>query len=417
MEIDKAIVYAEREGFRGLELDVYRGDATPVVGSSARRLRPRWGLAGEPSQPCAPRDPRVGPRVLRADRRRRLRGRRARLPLQRGSRVPGPARRRRRGAAVARRPRRRARDRPCPAAGVGRVRRRAPGRAGRAGGRRPAGGRGGVLVPGHRPSGARPHCDRHLRGPPRRWSRRRAPRPGPGGEPRAAGPRRRTTVPPAARRRRHLGARRPEHPPRRRPARRGRVGRAGGRARRRPLLRGRRPRAHLRARPRLPAPSRPVCPNESRNPLAPEQIPCLSRAGRFRSGGREAHIPSMERWTKIAETRGRSARRRDLGAAPGGRMDRVDDPAGAVARGQLVRIGPRTFCHRRRTGDVADGRCKPRLLDLGSNAAVAGRSAAALLGFDNFAEGPVELLVPRRGADAPGHGGRAVDQPPSPRST
>ena len=29
MEIDKAIVYAEREGFRALELDVYRGDATP----------------------------------------------------------------------------------------------------------------------------------------------------------------------------------------------------------------------------------------------------------------------------------------------------------------------------------------------------------------------------------------------------
>ena len=29
MDIDKAIVYAEREGFRALELDVYRGDAAP----------------------------------------------------------------------------------------------------------------------------------------------------------------------------------------------------------------------------------------------------------------------------------------------------------------------------------------------------------------------------------------------------
>ena len=33
MEIDKAIVYAEREGFRALELDVYRGDATPAAGA------------------------------------------------------------------------------------------------------------------------------------------------------------------------------------------------------------------------------------------------------------------------------------------------------------------------------------------------------------------------------------------------
>ena len=29
MQVDKAIVYAEREGFRALELDVYRPDATP----------------------------------------------------------------------------------------------------------------------------------------------------------------------------------------------------------------------------------------------------------------------------------------------------------------------------------------------------------------------------------------------------
>lgn len=33
MDIDKAIVYAEREGFRALELDVYRGDATPAAGA------------------------------------------------------------------------------------------------------------------------------------------------------------------------------------------------------------------------------------------------------------------------------------------------------------------------------------------------------------------------------------------------
>ena len=33
MEIDKAIVYAEREGFRALELDVYRGDAAPAAGA------------------------------------------------------------------------------------------------------------------------------------------------------------------------------------------------------------------------------------------------------------------------------------------------------------------------------------------------------------------------------------------------
>jgi hypothetical protein len=36
------------------------------------------------------------------------------------------------------------------------------------------------------------------------------------------------------------------------------------------------------------------------------------------------------------------------------------------------------------------------LLDLGGDAAITGRAAAALHGLDGFAEGPVELLVPRR---------------------
>ena len=67
----------------------------------------------------------------------------------------------------------------------------------------------------------------------------------------------------------------------------------------------------------------------------------------------------------------------------------------ALDRGQLDRIGPRTFSV---AGAPATWRMslQAALLDLGANAAVAGRSAAALLGFDNFAEGPVELLVPRR---------------------
>jgi hypothetical protein len=101
----------------------------------------------------------------------------------------------------------------------------------------------------------------------------------------------------------------------------------------------------------------------------------------------------MERWTRIAE----------LAAAQHGvvTLEQLRTAGwtgsmirGAVARGQLVRIGPRTLAI---AGVPSTWRMalQAGLLDLGSNAAVAGRSAAALLGFDNFPEGPVELLVPR----------------------
>ena len=122
----------------------------------------------------------------------------------------------------------------------------------------------------------------------------------------------------------------------------------------------------------------------------------------------------MERWTRIAE----------IAAAQHGVVTLEQLRAagwtesmirGAVARGQLARIGPRTLAI---AGAPSTWRMalQAGLLDLGSNAAVAGRSAAALLGFDNFAEGPVELLVPRAERMHKAVGGGAVDQPPSPRS-
>jgi hypothetical protein len=62
--------------------------------------------------------------------------------------------------------------------------------------------------------------------------------------------------------------------------------------------------------------------------------------------------------------------------------------------GLFVAHGPRTL---RFAGTVLDwrGRLLAGLLDLGDDALVSGRSAAALHGLDGFAEGPVEFVVPR----------------------
>jgi very-short-patch-repair endonuclease len=67
----------------------------------------------------------------------------------------------------------------------------------------------------------------------------------------------------------------------------------------------------------------------------------------------------------------------------------------ALERGQLHRIAPRTFAI---AGAPATWRMslQAALLALGACSVVAGRSAACLLGFDSFEEGPVEVLVPRR---------------------
>ena len=133
--------------------------------------------------------------------------------------------------------------------------------------------------------------------------------------------------------------------------------------------------------------------------------------GGFRSGCSEAHIPGMERWTRIAEL---AAKQHGVVSLEQLRAEGWTESMirRALGRGQLRRVGSRAFAM---AGAPETWRMSLQagLLDLGSNAAVAGRSAAALLGFDNFAEGPVELLVPRRGADAQGQGGGAVDQPPS----
>lgn len=65
-----------------------------------------------------------------------------------------------------------------------------------------------------------------------------------------------------------------------------------------------------------------------------------------------------------------------------------------VASGFLVAHGPHTLHFGGATLDWR-GRLQASLLDLGVGAVVSGRSAAALHGLDGFAEGPVELLVPR----------------------
>jgi hypothetical protein len=61
--------------------------------------------------------------------------------------------------------------------------------------------------------------------------------------------------------------------------------------------------------------------------------------------------------------------------------------------GLFVRVGPRALCFAGTTLDWR-GRLQAAVLDLGEEALVSGRAAAALHGLDGFAEGPVELLVP-----------------------
>src|SRR5262245_47873332 len=60
----------------------------------------------------------------------------------------------------------------------------------------------------------------------------------------------------------------------------------------------------------------------------------------------------------------------------------------------FVPVGPRAL---RVAGAVLDwrGRLQAAVLDVGDQALVSGRAAAALHGLDGFVEGPVELLVPR----------------------
>jgi very-short-patch-repair endonuclease len=82
-------------------------------------------------------------------------------------------------------------------------------------------------------------------------------------------------------------------------------------------------------------------------------------------------------------------------------------------RGVLVPVGTHTVRHAGTPltwyGELASG-----LLDLGDEAFVAARSAAALHGLDGFAPGPLELYVPRRlrGRTTSGqvHSGPAVEQ-------
>jgi hypothetical protein len=65
-----------------------------------------------------------------------------------------------------------------------------------------------------------------------------------------------------------------------------------------------------------------------------------------------------------------------------------------VGGGLYVPLGPQTY-HLAGAEPPWSGLLLAGLLDLGSDAVVTGRSAAALHGLDGFAAGPVELLVPR----------------------
>src|SRR5262245_15864850 len=59
----------------------------------------------------------------------------------------------------------------------------------------------------------------------------------------------------------------------------------------------------------------------------------------------------------------------------------------------FVPVGPHTLCF---AGAMLEwrGRLQAAVLDVGDEALVSGRAAAALHGLDGFVEGPVELLVP-----------------------
>jgi Transcriptional regulator, AbiEi antitoxin len=65
-----------------------------------------------------------------------------------------------------------------------------------------------------------------------------------------------------------------------------------------------------------------------------------------------------------------------------------------VRGGLYVPIGPQTY-HLAGAEPPWRGLLLAGVLDLGAGAVVTGRSAAALHGLDGYAEGPVELLVPR----------------------
>ena len=82
IDIDKAVVFAEREGYRALELDIYRdADASGVLPVVAFIHGGGWRV-GHRRPPAG--DARVGTRVLRAHLRRRVRRRRARATASAG---------------------------------------------------------------------------------------------------------------------------------------------------------------------------------------------------------------------------------------------------------------------------------------------------------------------------------------------
>ena len=165
LHIDRGIVFAEREGFRALELDVYRPAASRAERSrAAARLRPRRRLAAESPGTGTPRDADWAPGFFERLTAAGFVVAAPDVPLQRRGDLPGATRRRPRRDPLASRQRRRSRRRPRPHVLLGDLSRRPPRRPGRARPPPAGGGRRRVLVPGHRPPGARPPDDRFVRG-------------------------------------------------------------------------------------------------------------------------------------------------------------------------------------------------------------------------------------------------------------
>lgn len=85
------------------------------------------------------------------------------------------------------------------------------------------------------------------------------------------------------------------------------------------------------------------------------------------------------------------AQAREAGLSASARCRRIE-------RGQLIVCGPNAL-HLPGTVLTYHGHLMAGLLDLGPDALVSGRSAAALHGLDSFDEGPLEYLVPRAQRD------------------